>query len=365
MKTIAVRSQRGLYNIVIGKGLLAKLGTILTSRGVKGRVMIVTQDTIAKHYLKKVTASLHAKKIQTHVHLVANGETAKSETELFRLYNTLSDKDFERRDAIVALGGGVVGDLAGFAASSYLRGVSFFNVPTTLLAQVDSAIGGKTGINLRQGKNLVGAFYPPKAVISDIAALTTLPDRELHASMAEVVKYGIIKSAGLFRFLEKKADAILAKDLMSLEKIVTASAKIKAGVVGRDEFETRGERMILNFGHTFGHGFEQALSYHKLLHGEAVAAGMVCAAHLAVRLKMFPASGLRRLMQLLKRFRLPVSLAGLDVDLETVLLAMNRDKKKKAGRLRFVLPVEIGKVKVREDIPLGMIREILFENGAK
>lgn len=365
MNEIKVKSQRGAYEILIGKGLLEKTGAILKETGLNGKAMITVQKSVAGLYLKKLTTSLRAKKIEVHTHTIADGETAKSEAEFFKLIHALCDKDFERKDTLIALGGGVTGDLTGFAASAYLRGIAFVNIPTTLLAQVDSAIGGKTGINLREGKNLVGAFYPPRVVISDITTLKTLPERELHASLAEVVKYGVIRDAQLFRFLENRHESILAKDPLSLEKIVGASSSIKAGVVSRDEHETKGERMILNFGHTFGHGFEQALHYSKLLHGEAVAIGMVCAAQLAVRLKIFSADHLQRLVSVLRYFRLPVSLSGLNVDLESVLLAMSRDKKKKAGKLRFVLPVDIGKVIIRDDIPSGMVQDILVGQGAR
>ena len=365
MSEIQVKSQRGLYEILIGKALLEKTGSLLREMGLKGKGMIVAQPAVAALYLKKIEAALKAKKFEVHTYALADGEAAKSEPELFRLYHALCDRDFERCDFLIALGGGVTGDLTGFAAATYLRGVPFVNIPTTLLAQVDSAIGGKTGINLREGKNLVGAFYPPRAVISDITTLKTLPERELHASLAEVVKYGMIRDARLFRFLERRGESILAKEPASLEKIVEASAAIKAEVVSRDEYETKGERMILNFGHTFAHGFEQALHYSKLLHGEAVSIGMVCAAQLAVKLKMFPPDDWERLVSVLQHFRLPVSLSGLDVDRESVLLAMNRDKKKKSGKLRFVLPVEIGKVVIRDDIPLGSVQDILMEQGAK
>ena len=363
MKEIPVKSLRGNYTVLTGSALLEKSGRLLRRFGIQGKAMIVTQKSIAALYLKKLTQGLSAKKIDFQTHFMAAGETAKSEMELFKLYHALSQFDFERRDFLIALGGGVVGDLTGFAAATYLRGVAFVNIPTTLLAQVDSSIGGKTGINLAEGKNLVGAFYPPRVVISDIAVLKSLPDRELYASLAEVVKYGAIADPQLFRFLEANAKKILAKDTASLEKIVQASAKIKAGVVSRDEFETKGERMILNFGHTFGHGFEQALGYSKLLHGEAVAVGMACAAGLAVKRKLFPEAAYERLLAVMRQLRLPVSLSGLRVDLNSVVAAMSRDKKKKAGKLRFVLPVKIGKVIIRDDISMKEVREILLERG--
>lgn len=364
MKKVSVKSSRGSYSIWIGSGLLEKTGAILKGLGLKGKVMVVTQDSVAKYFLKKVMTSLAKQKMTSVTHLIPEGETAKSQTELFRLLDALCEQDFERGDTLLALGGGVTGDLTGFAASIYMRGISFVNVPTTLLAQVDSAIGGKTGINLRYGKNLAGAFYPPKTVISDIRTLGTLPSRELYASLAEVVKYGVIRDARLFSFLEKNADQVLAKKTAALEKIVAVSSAIKAGVVSRDEHETKGERMILNFGHTFGHGFERALHYKGLLHGEAVALGMVCASDLAVRLKMFSKDNFGRLVRLLQKLNLPVSLSGRGISTDSVLTAMSRDKKKKGGKLRFVLPTVIGKVTVRDNVPQAMMEEILVSHGA-
>lgn len=363
MKTIPVKSIRGNYKIVVGKGLLEKTGGFLRALGLSGKAFVVTQAPVAARYLKPVLKSLKAAKITAYVHNLPDGETAKSGAELFKIYHALLDKQFERRDTVVALGGGVTGDLSGFAAATYLRGISFVNIPTTLLAQVDSAIGGKTAINLEEGKNLVGAFYPPRIVISDIRTLRSLPERELRASLGEVVKYGMISDAKLFRFLEANMENISNEQVF--EKIVAASSGIKAGVVSRDEHETKGERMILNLGHTFGHGFEQALEYRKLYHGEAVSVGMVCAGRLALRLKIFKAADFKQFLNLLLALRLPVSVRGLNVDLEKVLSAMQRDKKKKAGSLRFVLPTGIGKVVIRQDIPTGIVREILLEAGAK
>ncbi len=365
MKTIIVKSLRGTYKIVTGAGLLEKSGGLIAAAGIKGKILVVTQKNIAKWHLQKLEVSLKKCGFTSHVHYLPEGETAKSGEELFRLYGVLLEKGFERRDAILALGGGVTGDLSGFAAATYLRGVAFINVPTTLLAQVDSAIGGKTGINLKEGKNLAGAFYPPKLVISDVEPLKTLPARELQASVAEVVKYGVIRDSRLFGLLERSADKIISKDPQLLHLMVEASSRIKAGVVSRDEFETSGERMILNFGHTFGHGFEKAFDYKKLLHGEAVSIGMVCASRLAVELKIFEQADCDRVVELLEKFDLPVSLSGMQAKVSDVLSAMMHDKKKKAGKLRFVLPVKIGKVVVRDDIPARLIEKIILEAGAK
>ncbi len=365
MKITAVKSLRGNYKIVTGSGLLAKCGGLIANAGIKGKVLIVTQRNIAKWHLQKVEVSLRKSGFDSTVYYLPEGETAKSSAELFKLYGFMLEKGFERRDAVLALGGGVTGDLSGFAAATYLRGVAFINAPTTLLAQVDSAIGGKTGINLNEGKNLIGAFYPPKVVISDVEPLKTLPVRELTAALAEVVKYGVISEPKLFTLLEKSADKILSKDPDLLETIVEASSRIKAGVVSRDEFETSGERMILNFGHTFGHGFEKAFDYKKLLHGEAVSIGMVCAGRAAVEMGLFEKTDFVRLAALLKNLDLPVSVSGLSAKVSDVTSAMMHDKKKKAGKLRFVLPVKIGKVVVRDDVPARLIEKIILEAGAK
>jgi 3-dehydroquinate synthase len=370
MKFIPVKSHKGNYRIVVGRNLLGKAGSLLRGLGLKGKVFVMVQKNFIKAYPRyrdQVMASLLHNGFKAYDHLLPDGEKAKSQECLFSAYQHLLDKKFERRDTVMALGGGVVGDLAGYTAATFLRGIAFINIATTLLAQVDSSIGGKTGINLGQGKNLVGAFYPPRLVISDTEVLRTLPDRELHASLAEVVKYGMIRDARLLRLVEKRGDEILKKNSRLLEKIVIASAKIKAGVVSRDEFETQGERMILNFGHTFGHGFEQALNYnyHKLVHGEAVSIGMVCAARLANRLKIFSLSETKRLVKVLENLHLPVSLSGLDLEREDILSGMMHDKKKKAGKLRFVLPVKIGKVVLRENIPQKLLKEVIDESLGK
>jgi 3-dehydroquinate synthase len=364
MQTIPVKSMRGDYSIFVGVHLLEKSGTLLQSLGFTGKVCLVSQKKIARLHASKVLRSLRSKKFEVHQYFLPDRERAKSEKELFRLIQFLVKAGFERRDTVFALGGGVVGDLAGFAASSYFRGVPFVNAGTTLLAQVDSSIGGKTGINLKEGKNLVGAFYPAKIVISDSQTLRTLPDRELRASLAEVVKYGVIRDAKLFHLLETSSEAILGKDPKLLERIVAASSRIKAGVVSRDEQELKGERMILNFGHTFGHGFEQALQYKKLLHGEAVSIGMICAANAAEELGIFSRQDNLKLQRLLEAFELPVSIAPFKLSWKIIYAAMTRDKKKKGGRLRFILPTRIGKVIVRDDFSQDLIQKILKKAGA-
>jgi 3-dehydroquinate synthase len=258
-----------------------------------------------------------------------------------------------------------VSDLAGFAASVYLRGIRYVNVATTLLAQVDSAIGGKTAIDLKEGKNLMGSFWPPALVISDVTVLRSLPSRELCASLGEVVKYGVIRDAALFHWLERHGKKILRKDLRAIEKVVLACAKIKAGVVSFDEFETQGARAFLNYGHTFAHGIEGAMGYQGLVHGEAVAIGMMMAAQLGAELGLCPEDLPWRQMKLLVSLQLPVSLKKFNLKSDAILKVMMTDKKKSQGALRFVLPRRIGKVTVEKNIPLEAVRKILRLAGAK
>jgi 3-dehydroquinate synthase len=328
------------------------------------KLMLVSQKNLAP-YLKMITASLSKKGFEVYSHTLPDGEIAKSGAELFRLSYDLLARGFERRDGIVAVGGGVVSDLAGFAAAVYLRGIRYVNIATTLLAQVDSAIGGKTAIDLTQGKNLMGAFWPPALVISDVSVLRSLPQRELCASLGEVVKYGVIRDPALFDLLEKNFKKMLRKDLGTIERVVLACAKIKAGVVTRDEFETKGERAILNYGHTFAHGIEGALGYKSLVHGEAVAIGMMMAVQLAADLGLCSQDLPWRQMKLLISMKLPVSIKKFNLKTSAILKCMMTDKKKNQGVLRFVLPRRIGKVTIEKDVSVESVRKILRLAGAK
>ncbi len=364
MKLVTVQSRSGNYQIRIGAEELRETGKILARAGFRGAVMVITQAKIAKLYFREVERSLVSAGFRVVRCDVPDGEIAKSEKELFKIHRRLLSAGFERKDSILALGGGVVGDLAGFAAATYLRGIAFANAGTTLLAQVDSSIGGKTAIDLAEGKNLVGAFYPPRVVISDTAVLKTLPSRDFTASLAEVVKYGVIRDSQLFQLLEVHTSEVLRRRPEWLERLVVSSSKIKAAVVSRDEFETQQERMILNFGHTFGHGFEQAAGYGKMLHGEAVSVGMLAAARLAVFLGLFSAKEEARLQRLLLKLKLPVSVSRFRMKALKVLAAMMNDKKKKSGSLRFILPVKIGQVCIVDQIPPSLILKIAREFGA-
>ncbi len=364
MKTISVKSLKQNYPILVGSGLLSKSGALLKKVFNPGcRVMVVTQKTIPAVHRKKFESSLRKAGFQIFFYYLPQGEKAKSAAELFKLTAALLKSGFERGDAIAALGGGVTGDVSGFAAAVYLRGIRYAQIPTTLLAQVDSSIGGKTAVNTPEGKNLVGAFNPPVMVVSDVYAFKTLTLRELRAAMAEVIKYGVIADPELFRFLEKNTAQILAKKPAALTRIVYDSARIKAGVVSRDEFETKGERMILNYGHTFGHGVEGALQYQKLVHGEAVALGMLMAAEMSVRLGLCSGDFQRRQLQLIRSFDLPVCLDGFGIRAQEIFRVMAHDKKKKSGKLRFVLPEEIGRVSLvtgADDAAVHSVIDSLF-----
>ncbi len=359
MRTIQVKLKENPYKIVVGAGILERVPAFLAKLGLNRKVLVVTDRNVARYHLKRLTSALNRKRIPYQVFQLPTGERAKSAAEISKLYSFLLKNRFERRDPVIALGGGAVGDAAGFAASTYLRGVPLIQIGTTLLAQVDSSIGGKTGMNLPEGKNLVGTFYQPKLVVSDVTTLKTLPRRELVASLGEVIKYGVIRDAGLFRYLEKRIDSVLAGNVRSLEEIVTRSARIKAQVVERDEKETKGERMILNYGHTFAHAFEASQNFRGMRHGEAVALGMVCAARLARERKLFRAEDEARQNRLIEKAGLPTRLKRLHFRTDRLLYHMFLDKKKAGGRLRFVLPEAIGRVRVVDNVPLARVKKVL------
>ena len=293
------------------------------------------------------TAALEAAGIPAQTSVVPPGEQSKSLAQAERLYDALVTQGADRHTLIVALGGGVVGDLAGFVAATFARGLPLIMVPTTLLAQVDSSLGGKVGVNHPRGKNLIGAFHQPRGVWIDTATLETLPDRELRCGLAEVVKYGVIASSALFDFLEQNAEAILGRDARALEHIILESCRIKAGVVERDEREEGQERAMLNFGHTIAHAIEAVAGYDgPFHHGEAVAVGMVAESRLAARLGWVSSDIVDRQVKLLTRFELPVAAPGLDLD--KMVAAMRRDKKNRLGKIRFILPRSIGHVELTD-----------------
>jgi 3-dehydroquinate synthase len=345
------------YAITIGPGLLDD-GAALAAH-VRGRhVLLVSDSTVGPLYAARVVAALSAHTpAQVLVSCIAAGEASKTLDAFGELTRELADFGATRDACVFALGGGVVGDLAGFAAACWMRGIDVVQLPTSLLSMVDSSVGGKTAVDLPQGKNLVGVFHPPRAVFADTATLRTLPGRELRAGMAEVVKYGAIGNAAFLRWLEAHASALLAREDAALAEAIAVSCTHKAAIVERDPFE-RGERALLNFGHTFGHAIEAEQGYGGLVHGEAVAVGMVLAARLSAALGMSSPSDADALAALLARFGLPTELpAGLDV--EALLARMRLDKKAAASGLRFVLWDGPGAARVVADVPEDAVRAVL------
>jgi 3-dehydroquinate synthase len=356
MQTQRVALGERSYAIHAGPGLLHEAGALLAPLLPRPRVVIVSNPVVAAHWLAPLRASLSAAGIACESILVPDGETHKSWATLHDLLTRLLEVHAERSTTLVALGGGVVGDLTGFAAAIYQRGMPFVQVPTTLLAQVDSSVGGKTGVNHPLGKNMIGAFHQPRVVVIDTDCLSTLPDRELAAGLAEVVKTAAIRDVRFFEWLETNVPRIKARDADALVHAVTESCRIKAQVVAADERE-EGERALLNFGHTFGHAIETGVGYGEWLHGEAVAAGMVMAATLSSRLGMMPEGDTSRLRSLLLNAGLPVVPPSLGVD--RYLALMSRDKKVTGGALRLILLDGLGRARVASDIPDAALRSVL------
>ncbi|NCT67200.1 MAG: 3-dehydroquinate synthase [Rhodanobacteraceae bacterium] len=351
--TVEVALGARSYPVWIGHGLLDDAARWRGAIG--GRhVLVVTNETVAPLYLARVQAGLDGLRHATLV--LPDGEAHKTLEQAARVFDALAALGATRDATIVALGGGVIGDLAGFAAACWMRGIDFVQMPTTLLAMVDSSVGGKTGVNLPAGKNLVGAFHQPRAVVADTATLATLPAREYRAGLAEVVKYGAIGDAALFAWLEAHADALNARDPSALAAAIAASCRHKAGVVARDEHE-QSERALLNFGHTFGHALEAGTGYGTLLHGEAVAIGMVLAAKLSAELGRAPHADAERLAALLAALGLPVTLPPCDP--AQLLALMRLDKKNLAGRLRLILWRGLGRAEIVPDVDEGAIRAVL------
>jgi 3-dehydroquinate synthase len=344
------------YPILIGPGLLRDSATLLEN--IKARdLLIVTNETVAPRYLQTLTDSLQGKRVQSMV--LPDGENHKTSATVSGIIDTLVEARMNRDAAVVALGGGVVGDMAGFAAATYQRGIDYVQIPTTLLAQVDSSVGGKTGVNHPKAKNMIGAFHQPRCVIADTATLATLPEREFKAGLAEVVKYGLIYDAAFFAWLEANADALAARADREVMHAIKRSCEIKAEVVGVDERE-QGLRAILNLGHTFGHAIETATGYGTWLHGEAVAAGMVMAADLSERLGWLPAADRTRALELLTRLGLPVQPPRIGADRALQLMGM--DKKVLEGKLRLVLLRRLGKADVVGDYSKEALEATLREH---
>lgn len=354
---------RRAYDIVIGRGMLDELGALIAARRDPSTVAIVTDKTVAKHCLEPAEQALAAAGLRTTRIIVPPGETSKSWRAFERVCEMLIAQRIERGDLVLALGGGVIGDLAGFAAAVVRRGVEFVQAPTTLLAQVDSSVGGKTGINSRQGKNLIGAFYQPILVVADTALLDTLPQRQFRAGYAEVAKYGLIGDAGFFGWLEANYGDIFSGGA-AREHAVATSCRFKAATVERDERES-GERALLNLGHTFGHAFEAAAGYSdRLLHGEAVSIGMALAFQFSTRLGLAPPQDAARVARHLAAVGLPVQPADIPggwPDADALMQLIAQDKKVRRGRLTFILARGIGQSFVAPDIDADTVRDFLAE----
>ena len=362
LQTLLVGLNERSYPIHIGAGILTQAATLLHNphqhSSLPQQVFVVTNATVAEHYLEPLQNALSGHQVE--VFMVPDSEQAKSIEIFAQAQEQLCHLGFNRDCAIIALGGGVVGDLAGFVAASYQRGVDFYQIPTTLLAQVDSSVGGKTAINLQGGKNLVGAFYQPQTVLIDTQCLTTLADRELSCGLAEVVKYGIIADAEFFQWLEHQQSALLARDPAALTHAIRRSCEIKAEVVAEDERE-QGRRALLNLGHTFAHAIETAFhqrhDHNSWHHGEAVAVGMVIAARLMQLKGELEPTAVDRIESLLQALGLPTRAPKLELAQWQQL--MQRDKKVKAGQIRFILPTAIGQAEIRTESDWSLIAQAI------
>lgn len=349
------------YDIHISEGCPAWIGRILTDLPTRvSAAVIISNPKVDRLYGDTLRASLRQADIPQHTLFVPAGERYKSLQSASRLYGELIVRKIDRKAVIIALGGGVIGDLSGFIAATYLRGVRFAQVPTTLLAQVDSSVGGKVGVNHRLGKNMVGAFLQPEVVLIDPQALNTLSKRELLSGLAEIVKYGVILDVDFFSYLESHIEAILRKDPPTLAHIIRRSCQLKADIVEQDERES-GLRAILNYGHTIAHAVETYTDYKRFTHGEAVAIGMVVAARIAHGMNLLRAEPVHRLIHLLKRLELPAHLPIADQDV--LLGLMESDKKTEEGKVRFVLPTAIGHVQVVNEVPRDILRQAMKDSA--
>jgi 3-dehydroquinate synthase len=344
------------YTIHIGSGIIASIGQLMCKMELTNKVLIVSDDNVSKLYGDYVVNLLSQAGFTVELFSVAPGEDSKSMRVAMELYTRAIEMGLDRSSSIVALGGGVVGDLAGFVAATYLRGLSFVQIPTTLLAQVDSSVGGKVAVNHELGKNLIGAFYQPRLVVIDIDMLNTLPDRELYAGLSETIKYGIIADQTLFNYFIDNHQQILVKEPVVLTEIIRRCCEIKAQVVERDERESC-VRMMLNFGHTIAHAIEASTGFSLYNHGEAVAIGMYGAALLSYQLGLCKKNVVDDISMIIEKFKLPLFAPECKVD--TLLPYLERDKKTVGGKTKWVLVSSVGQVKINSDVPENIIRHIL------
>ncbi len=365
MKRINVNLKHKGYSILIGRNLLSSIGQLIRPLRIGSNILIVSNKKIPSRFLSTIQNSLRKKGFKTHSYLLPFGnERDKSVDVLRKTWERMARIPLDRSSAVVVLGGGVIGDVVGFAASTYMRGISLIQIPTTLLAQVDSSIGGKTAIDLPSAKNIIGTFYQPKLVISDLDVLKTLKPIEFKNSFSEIIKYGMIGDLKLFELLEKKLSGFLSsieigkfdkEDFSFLETVISRSAQAKARIVSQDERETLGKRMILNYGHTFAHAIEGASKF-KLPHGQAVAIGMIFAGELACRMNIFSREAQVRQIKLIAKLGLSLNHRYSSAQ---IVPFMKRDKKVKNGKMRFVLPKRIGQVGIYENVPEKLVRKVL------
>jgi 3-dehydroquinate synthase len=358
MRVVQVPLGQRSYSIRIGQGLLARVGPECRRLGLGSRCAVISDSNVAPRHAKPVLRSLAQAGFESTLVCVPAGEHSKCLRVLERCCDRLARQRLERTSFLVALGGGVVGDLAGFLAAAYLRGIALVQVPTTLLAQVDSSVGGKVGVNLKAGKNLVGAFHQPRLVLCDLDTLDTLPPREFRAGLAEVIKYGIIADAALFRRLERDVSRLLARDPAALAGVVARCCEIKAAVVAEDETEG-GRRAILNFGHTMGHALEAISGYGKYLHGEAIAIGQVAAARLSAAQQGLSEAEVERIRRLFVTAGLPTRVRLTAAQRASLIRAMRLDKKVSGGEIRFVLARRLGEVVWGQPVPAALIEQAL------
>jgi 3-dehydroquinate synthase len=348
VETIVVRLGKRSYPVLVGPKLLDRVGPLMAEQGLTGRSFVVTNPTVGRLYAKRLRESLRRAGIGQEWFEIPDGEAYKTPAWCGRAYRAMARAGLDRQGTVVALGGGVIGDVGGFLAATYLRGVAAVQIPTTLIAQVDSSVGGKTGVNLPEGKNLVGAFCQPDLVVVDPLVLKTLPPREWTSGMAEVIKYGVIADESFFAFVEEKLEDLRALRPKALQTAIVTSCRIKGAVVELDERET-GPRAILNFGHTFGHALETLTRYRRYTHGEAIGIGMASAGRLSAKLGLCEPTASLRLTGLLGRAGLPVEAPRLSRG--RVLEVMGRDKKVRGGRVRLVLMRGLGEVGIYENAP--------------
>jgi 3-dehydroquinate synthase len=357
MRKIRVELGDRSYNVVIDHTILGDIGTTLEKFEFSRRLAVVSNPTVYGLYGAIVSRSIKDGGFDLTEIILPDGEKYKDLPTVQKIYDGLLKTKLDRRSAIIALGGGVIGDIAGFAASTYMRGIDFIQIPTTLLAQVDSSVGGKTGVNHELGKNMIGTFWQPRLVWVDIITLSTLPRREFLSGLAEVIKYGVIWDEELFNFLESKREAILELDQDSLKYIIGRSCEIKAEVVSKDERES-GLRAILNYGHTIGHALETVTGYGKYLHGEAVAVGMHVEARLSQMLGFIDDAGVGRIMRLIESYGLPFEMPA-GTDFNDFLSSVQIDKKAVSGELKFILPEKIGAVKIQSGVSPEEIKKVI------